>query len=361
MPNVSVALGPRSYDIVIGQNLLAHAGQFVQSRLRASHVVVVTDENVEPLYGEVVLKSLAGVTERCDMVGIPAGETSKSVDCLAALWEKLLEFGTDRKSAIVALGGGVVGDLAGFLAASYARGLAFLQIPTTLLAQVDSSVGGKTGINLSTAKNLVGAFWQPRGVLIDTNTLQSQTARDFASGLAEVIKYGVIQDAEFFEFLEAHPAQLLARDAETLGQVVARCCELKAAVVTQDEREETGLRAILNYGHTFAHALEAVSGYGELLHGEAVAIGMDCAARLAMRLGRIDASLVERQRALLRGVGLPVTVPPLDLDALIQSMSHDKKVEHGRLRFVLPSRLGHVELVGDIPPELVREILAGGD
>jgi 3-dehydroquinate synthase len=232
-----------------------------------------------------------------------------------------------------------------------------VQVPTTLLAMVDSAVGGKVGVNLPAAKNMVGAFWQPAGVLIDTAALTTLPDREYRAGLAEVVKYGVILDAEFFAFLEANVAKINSRDAATLETIIERCCRLKADVVEQDEREETGLRAVLNYGHTFCHAIEAVSGYGELLHGEAVSIGMMCAARLAERLGRIDATLGQRQHALLTALKLPVDVPPLDHDALLAAMQRDKKVEHGRLRFVLPTELGHVELVGDIDPAEVSAAL----
>lgn len=357
MAIINVALESRAYPILIGSGMLPLLGQFVSERLKFTHAVVISDETVENLHGEVVLQSLKAHAPRVDFISIPPGEPSKSIDCAAALWEKLLEYGTDRKSVIVALGGGVVGDLAGFVAATFTRGLNFIQIPTTLLAQVDSSVGGKTGINLSAAKNMVGSFWQPRGVLIDTLVLKTQGERDYRSGLAEVVKYGVILDAEFFAYLEEHVAELIARDPAVLEYVVGRCCELKAQVVTADEREETGLRAVLNYGHTFAHAIEAVSGYGELMHGEAVAIGMECAARMSLALGRIDQELVTRQHHLLAALGLPTTLPDLDRTALIQAMGHDKKVEHGRLRFVLPTRMGHVELVGDIAEADVRNAL----
>jgi 3-dehydroquinate synthase len=277
----------------------------------------------------------------------------------AALWEKMLEIGADRKSVVVAVGGGVVGDLAGFIAATYARGVRFFQVPTSLLAQVDSSVGGKVGINLPGAKNMVGAFLQPMGVLIDTATLETLDQRQYRAGLGEVVKYGVILDAGLFEYLEANAAALADRDHDVLRRVIARCCRLKADVVQQDERETSGLRAMLNYGHTFGHALEALCGYGELLHGEAVAVGMLCASRLAERLGRVDARLTERQAALLAALGLATDMPPLEADAILQTMMHDKKVEHGRLRFVLPTRLGHVELVGDVDPADVREALGG--
>jgi 3-dehydroquinate synthase len=274
------------------------------------------------------------------------------------LWENLFDLGTDRKSVVVAVGGGVIGDLAGFVAATFARGIGFIQVPTTLLAQVDSSVGGKVGINLPGAKNMVGAFWQPLGVLIDTDVLNTLPEREYRAGLAEVVKYGVILDADFFAYLEDHVDQLNARDAEVLQQVAARSCQLKAAVVAADERETTGLRAVLNYGHTFCHAIEAVTGYGEYLHGEAVAIGMLCASRLAESLGRIDTEVTRRQLDLLTSLGLPSSVPDVDHDRLLEAMQRDKKVEHGKLRFVLPSRMGHVELAADVSPELARDALS---
>ena len=318
----------------------------------------MTDTNVGQ-YADVVRQSMADVGTRVDVLTVDAGEQSKSAGIAAALWEQMLAIGSDRKSVVIAVGGGVVGDLAGFIAATFARGLSFVQVPTTLLAQVDSSVGGKTGINLSTAKNMVGAFWQPETVLIDTDVLMTLPDRDYISGLGEVIKYGMIQDAEFFEYLESRIFELKSRDAETLQYVVSRCCRLKADVVEADERETSGRRAILNYGHTFAHALEAASGYGELLHGEAVSIGMMCAARLAESMGRISSDVVARQHALLQAVDLPIVVPSLNVDRLMDLMMHDKKVEHGRLRFILPDRLGNVELVGDVDPDLVRDAWIG--
>jgi len=249
--------------------------------------------------------------------------------------------------------------LAGFVAATFARGLAFVQIPTTLLAHVDSSVGGKVGVNLPAAKNIVGAFWQPTGVLIDLDTLATLPDREYRSGLAEVVKYGVILDADFFTYLESHAADLSARDPAVLEHVIARSCRLKADVVERDERELTGLRAVLNYGHTFCHAIETVSGYSTYLHGEAVAIGMVCASRLAERLGRIGSDLTSRQQVLLAKLGLPTAVENLDHDALLEAMQRDKKAEHGQLRFVLPSRLGCVEVVGGIDRQSVQAALQG--
>jgi 3-dehydroquinate synthase len=356
---VRVNLGPRSYDISIGAGNLDQAGAFVAARCSLTRAVVVTDARVETPHATNVAQGLAGAGAEVDLLVVEEGETSKSIAVAEMLWQKLLDLHADRKTVVIAVGGGVVGDLAGFVAATFARGLSFFQVPTTLLAQVDSSVGGKTGVNLPGAKNMVGVIWQPKGVFIDVQTLKTQRDRDYRSGLAEVVKYGVILDADFFAFLEKEVPALLGRRHRTLETVVARCCELKAHVVARDEREESGLRAVLNYGHTFAHALEAVSGYGELLHGEAVAIGMMCAARLAQRLGRVDESFVARQRALLLALGLPVVVPPLDHEELIHPMAHDKKVEHGLLRFVLPTHLGHVELVSDIDVGDVRAALEG--
>lgn len=351
---VRVDLGPRGYDIEIGSPVLPRAGQFLTEHRKATHAVVITDENVNQPHAQAVANWLGGDGRKVDLVVIPAGEASKCVELAAALWKKLVELGADRKSVIVAVGGGVVGDLAGFVAATYARGIPFLQVPTSLLAQVDSSVGGKVGIDLPTAKNMVGAFLQPMGVLIDTSTLATLPQREYYSGFAEVVKYGVILDAPFFEYLEANVDPLLARDPSVLTQVVARCCRIKADVVEKDEREETGLRAVLNYGHTFAHAMETLTGYDALLHGEAVSIGMMCAARLAERLGRVDGEFIARQRRLLEALGLPVKVPKVDKRKVLSTMMHDKKVEHGKLRLIVPARLGHVDLLSDVPDDEVR-------
>ncbi len=356
---IRVALGQWSYDIVIGRGTLGGAGALVRDRLAAKHAVVIADANVRQRHGEVVSQSLAASGLRSDLIEVPAGEASKSVAQAERLWNELLTLKADRKSVVVAVGGGVIGDLAGFVAATFARGLAFVQIPTTLLAQVDSSVGGKVGVNLPQVKNIVGAFWQPAGVLIDLDTLATLPEREYRSGLAEVVKYGVILDADFFTWLEAHVAELNARDPAALEHVVARSCRLKADVVERDERELTGLRAVLNYGHTFCHAIETVSGYGTHLHGEAVAIGMVCASRLAERLGRIDAKLTGRQIGLLSALGLPTVIENLDHNELLGAMYRDKKTEHGQLRFVLPSRLGAVEIVGGVSEAAVLAAFRG--
>lgn len=354
---VRLALGRASYDIEVGTGTLSHVGEFLAARRKVSHAVIVTDENVEHPHADRVASSLAAARAAVDVLVIEAGEASKSVAVADRLWQKLLEVGADRKTVIVAVGGGVIGDLAGFVAATYARGVPLLHVPTSLLAQVDSAIGGKVGVNLPAAKNMVGAFWQPLGVLADTQTLATLPAREFRSGLAEVVKYGVILDAVFFEWLERHAVELAAREPGALRYAIARCCRLKADVVERDEREETGLRAVLNYGHTFAHALETLTGYSQLLHGEAVSIGMICASRLAERLGSIDAQSTSRQRELLARLGLPVEPPNVDPESMIGAMARDKKVEHGRLRFVLPTRIGHVELIGDVDPSHVRAVL----
>ena len=349
--SVQVDLGPRSYQISIGTRILDRVGSVVGSCCPTQHAVVVTDENVEQPHAMNVAKSLQETGVQTDLVVLPSGESTKSIEVAEQLWKKCLEVEVNRKSIIVAVGGGVIGDLAGFIAATYARGLRFLQIPTTLLAQVDSSVGGKVGINLPDAKNMVGAFWQPAGVLIDTATLDTLPAREYRAGLAEVVKYGVILDEEFFEYLERTESDINQRKPSVLIDIVERSCQLKAKIVSEDEREESGLRAVLNYGHTFAHALESVTGYRELLHGEAVSIGMLCASRLAEHLGRFDHASTERQAALLQNLGLPVAVPQVDHANILKAFRSDKKSEGNNLRFVLPSRIGKVELVEHIDPQ----------
>jgi 3-dehydroquinate synthase len=351
MPTVHVNLGPRSYDIEIGSGNLREAAKLCDAEQDDAHTIVITDSHVAEHYADPVVEALEELGCDVAVLEVEPGEPSKAPDVAADLWEEMLDHGADRKTVVVALGGGVVGDLAGFVAATFTRGLRFVQIPTTLLAQVDSSVGGKVGVNLPGGKNMVGAFWQPRGVLIDVSVLATLPEREYRAGLAEVVKYGVIQDAEFFAYLEANAKQVNARDEVVLTRIVERCCRLKADVVEQDEREETGLRSILNYGHTFCHAFEAATGYQKLLHGEGVAIGMVCAARLAQRLGRVDGAFVERQRKLLETFELPLDVPDVDHGELIELMYRDKKVERGKLRFVLPTRMGHVELVRDVSNE----------
>lgn len=341
---INVELGPRSYEILVRAGSLRQLDQFAH-HFQAEHVVVVTDKNVGTIYLEAVVAQLDSIAERVDSIQIEPGEKSKSIDSSRDLWNRLLELNTDRASLIVALGGGVVGDLAGFVAATYARGLPFIQIPTSLLAQVDSSVGGKVGINLARAKNMVGAFWQPKFVLIDPHVLATLDDENYISGLAEVVKYGVIQDADFFASLEKGTGQINNRNADELTKIIAHCCQLKADVVSQDETETTGRRAILNYGHTFGHAIENVFNYGTYLHGQAIAIGMQCAARTALDLQLIDSHFIQRQTQLLANLNLPLAVEPGREDELVAAMHRDKKVSRGKLKLVLPTKIGNVELV----------------
>ncbi|MEM8735601.1 MAG: 3-dehydroquinate synthase [Planctomycetota bacterium] len=351
METVTVQLAERSYPIHIGADLLPQTGNAIAEVLpKTTHVVLMFDAAVENLVTS-VRDSIRALDWRFTELPIPSGEASKSIQHAEQLWNQMLAEHTDRKSVVVALGGGVVGDLAGFMAATFARGLDLVQIPTTLLSQVDSSVGGKTGINLPGAKNIVGAFWQPRLVIIDSQSLNSLPQREFISGLAEVAKYGVILLPELFSYLEQNADAIKNKEPSALKHIVSESCKAKAHVVKEDERETTGLRAILNYGHTFAHAIESVAGYGTYLHGEAVSIGMHMAAKLAQQLGRVDADFVERQAKLLTALDLPISYPNADPAAMWEVMQHDKKVENGKLRFILPSRLGHVELVPGVSAE----------
>ncbi|MGL6096346.1 MAG: 3-dehydroquinate synthase [Fimbriiglobus sp.] len=358
METVRVNLGPRSYPITLTTADPAGVGPFARAVAPRSRLAVVVSDGNVTAHARNVAAALESSGFRTELAVIPAGEPSKAVAVAAELYDRLAERNADRQTLVVAVGGGVVGDLAGFVAATYNRGLPLLMVPTTLLAMVDSSVGGKTGVNLPRGKNLVGAFHQPAGVWIDTAALDTLPAREFRSGLAEVVKYGVILDPDFFAWLDAKSTDISARDTVVLRHLIGRSCRLKADVVEQDEREETGLRAVLNYGHTFAHAFETVGGYGAWLHGEAVAAGMVCASRLAEKLFRVPADLTARQVALLEAFALPTTLKPeWPADELIAVMRRDKKADAGKLRFVLPTRLGHVELVDGVPESLVAEVL----
>jgi 3-dehydroquinate synthase len=374
MKPVRVNLGQRSYDIVVTSGDLTPSspslpGQgagglsaFAKVRSRGTTALVVTDENVQA-HAKPVAESLSAIGFQSPLTVLPPGEAQKSLSVASGLYDRLVEMHADRDTLIVAVGGGVIGDLAGFVAATYARGLPLLMVPTTLLAMVDSSVGGKVGVNHPKAKNMIGAFHQPCGVWIDTDFLSTLPDREYKSGLAEVVKYGVILDVDLFTYLENHIEAILERAADVLRHLVARCCRLKADIVERDEREETGLRAVLNYGHTFAHAFETVSGYGTWLHGEAVAAGMVCASRLAERRGLVPGEFTARQQRLLARFGLPTDFRSLgesgtlSIDALLEAMRSDKKARAGRLRFVLPRRLGEVDLFDDISEEEIRNLL----
>mgnify|MGYP001825946452 FL=1 len=356
MNTLTVDLGTRSYPIHIGQALLGTPG-LLAPHIGGRQVMVVSNETIAPLYLQTVLQVLADFDTAT--VILPDGEQYKDLDTLNMIFSALLENRFNRDCTLVALGGGVVGDITGFAAASYQRGVAFLQIPTTLLAQVDSSVGGKTGVNHPQGKNMIGAFHQPRCVVIDTNTLDTLDDRQLAAGIAEVIKYGLIHDAGFFDWLETNMAALKARDKQALEYAIERSCAIKAAIVAADERE-SGKRALLNLGHTFGHAIETAMGYGNGLHGEAVATGMLMAADLSARHGWLTDDTVQRTARLLQQAGLP-TAPPEDMDEaqFMQLMSIDKKVIDGSLRLVLLKALGDAIVTGDFRPELLSETLRG--
>ncbi|HTU17451.1 MAG TPA: 3-dehydroquinate synthase [Gemmataceae bacterium] len=356
MNTIRVELGERSYDIAVISGDAHGIGPFARQRAKGSRAFVITDEHVNE-HAEKVAASLRDAGFQTLVVSLPAGEGQKALSVAASLYDRLAESVADRKTLVVPVGGGVMGDLAGFVAATWNRGLPLLMVPTTLLAMVDSSVGGKVGINHPRGKNLIGAFHQPVGVWIDTAFLSTLPDREYRSGLAEVVKYGVILDAEFFAYLEEQTAAILGRDAACIRHIVARSCRLKADVVERDEREETGLRAVLNYGHTFAHTFETVGGYGAWLHGEAVSAGMVCASQLAERHGLIDADITERQRRLLQTFGLPIEPQRWPVEELLAVMRVDKKAVAGRLRFVLPRRLGEVALFDDVPEQDVRAVL----
>ncbi len=355
MQTVRVALGDRSYPIHIGRGLLVRA-ELVAGAIPQPRVAIVTNDTVATFWLERLAGPLESAGVACVRIVVPDGENHKNWTTLDTVIDRLLAHRCDRHTAIVALGGGVVGDLAGFAAATYQRGVPFVQVPTTLLAQVDSSVGGKTAINHARGKNMVGAFYQPQLVLADMDTLATLPERELRAGLAEVIKHGAIRDAGLFAWLEANVERLVARDPEALAHAVERSIEIKADVVARDERE-TGERALLNFGHTFGHAIENGLGYGTWLHGEAVAAGMVMAAELSARLGLLDAQSAERLRRLIERAGLPSAGPPIPPERYLELMSVDKKAQGGRVRFILLERLGSAVLRGDVPPEALRATL----
>lgn len=338
---VPVSLGERSYDIRIKSGVLGDIGRWLSSLGIKGKVGVVTNPVVGRLYASGVLRSLRAAGLDASTIMLPDGERAKSMRSVSTILDTLIKARFERGSALVALGGGVIGDLTGFAASIYMRGIPFVQVPTTLVAQVDSSVGGKTGVNHPLGKNLIGTFSQPRLVLVDPDTLRTLPPREWTAGLAEVIKYGVIADETFFAYLEQHMDRLRKLETESVSHVIARSCEIKASVVAQDERE-SDLRRILNYGHTIGHALESLGGYRKLIHGEAVAIGMVQEADLARYLGRCAPDVVDRQRALVRRAGLPDIPPPTTFGKLWAAMQHDKKVTQGRVYCVLPERIGRV-------------------
>jgi len=351
---VHIHLGDRSYPILIGAGLLSAPSTWADLP-KGSSALIVTNTTVAPLYAAAVQAALAPHFAQVHVLALPDGEAHKGWEALNQIFDLLLARACDRRTVLVALGGGVVGDMTGFAAACYMRGVPFVQVPTTLLAQVDSSVGGKTAINHPLGKNMIGAFYQPERVICDLHTLQSLPGRELSAGLAEVIKYGPIADMAFLDWIEAHLGDLLARDPAALAWAVQRSCQIKADVVGQDEREG-GLRAILNFGHTFGHAIEAGLGFGEWLHGEAVGCGMVMAANLSERLGLVDAAFVQRLTRVIDRAGLPTVGPALGVDTYMHHMRVDKKAQAGDIRFVLINGPGHAVVRG-APDALVADVL----
>ncbi|MCY3017617.1 MAG: 3-dehydroquinate synthase [Planctomycetota bacterium] len=360
---VHVALNERSYDIIIQPNIIAEAGRVLAATVHSRRCLVVTDRNVGPKYGPRLAKSLQMAGFDGSLAELPPGEAAKSLKVAEILYDRCLGAGLDRGSCLIALGGGVIGDLTGFVAATYYRGIVFVQVPTTLLAMVDAAIGGKTGVDLPTAKNAVGAFHQPRAVLIDPLTLATLPDRELKAGLAEVIKYGVLDDAELFAFIEQHSQQLLAKDTAALAHVIERCAAIKARIVSQDEREQGGgPRALLNLGHTFGHAIEAATGYQGYSHGEAVAIGMCMAVALSVELQWLAPADRDRVVALIAHVGLPTKLKPTDPDTntLYAASLKDKKVAAGSLRFVVAEGIGKTKVVTDVPEAVVKKVWDSG-
>ena len=355
MHTVTVELAAGNYPILIERHLLKRSGQLLHEHLPASRAAVISDDGVAGLYGQSVADSLQAAGCRCQLVTFAAGEASKNLATVRKLYDPLFEIELDRRCPIVALGGGVVGDTAGFVAATFLRGVPFVQIPTTLLAMVDASVGGKVGVNHTAGKNMIGAFYQPRLVMIDPECLRSLPEAQLRSGLAECVKHAVIRDPAIFKFIEGHTQQILALEPTVCAQLIGDNCRIKADVVSADERESR-LRMILNFGHTAGHAIETLGRYRELLHGEAVSIGMALAAQIATRHVGLPSDDAERINLLLERLGLPTRAPKLDFEKLWAAMRHDKKATAGRLQWVLPTRIGEVTIVSDVPESLVREV-----
>ncbi|MGQ9571232.1 MAG: 3-dehydroquinate synthase [Thermodesulfovibrionales bacterium] len=357
MQKVGVELGERSYDICIGNNILDRIGSRLKSFKTSLRTAIISNPTVYKLYGKAVLNSINAAGFDVIPVIIPDGEKYKDISVVQNIYGELLKHRLDRASALVALGGGVIGDITGFVASTYMRGILYIQVPTTLLAQVDSSVGGKTGVNHKLGKNMIGTFWQPKLVWIDVATLNTLPKREFLSGIAEVIKYGVIWDSDLFDFLEKGKKKILKLDNRSLIHIIKRSCEIKAKIVSKDERESS-LRSVLNYGHTIGHAIETATGYRKYLHGEAVAIGMCLEAELSKRFKFIGSDKVRRIKSLVESYGLPSEMPAdIDIKHILSSMELDKKAVSGELRFILPERIGKVRIHKGISERIIGEIL----
>ena len=355
MKTLHVDLASRSYPIYIGTNLLEQAALFEPHLKSSTTVFIVSNTTVAPLYAKTLMSTFSQLGKTVRLLELPDGESYKDWQHLQLIFDELLAHGADRQSMIVALGGGVVGDMAGFGAASFMRGIRFIQVPTTLLAQVDSSVGGKTGINHPLGKNMIGAFHQPVAVIADLNTLRTLPARELSAGLAEVIKHGAIADADFLDWIEANTGALLACDTDAMAHAVLRSCEIKSAVVSADEREG-GIRATLNFGHTFGHAIESGLGYGEWLHGEAVGCGMVMAADLSARLGHIGQADAQRLKQMIKAMHLPIVPPKLGTERFMELMQVDKKTEAGQIRYITLGSIGAAR-IQQVPDATVIETL----
>lgn len=357
MQEITIDLGPRSYTIVVGVGALRSIGARLAALGSGRKTALVSDQSVMAAHGATVTESLKAAGFSVAEIQVPVGETAKTLTVAERCWEECLAAGLDRTSTLLALGGGAVGDVAGFVAATYMRGIPFVQLPTTLLAQVDASIGGKVAIDHPRAKNLIGAFHQPRLVLVDPAVLSTLPDAEFRSGMAEVVKHGIVLDAHYFADVEGHVSEIRRRDLSTLERIIAGSCRLKGRVVESDEREG-GARAALNYGHTVAHALEAVTQFSKWLHGEAVSLGIVAAALTAQRLAITDRATVNRQVELLKTLGLPVTFSGPAPEMIVRAISADKKVREGKVPFVLAPRIGECQLVFDVPPEIVVSVLA---
>ena len=354
---VDVNLGSRSYRVVVVSGALQSVGQRLRELRLGARAALVSDGSVMRLYGKTVVASLEAAGFTVTTIDVPEGEAAKTLAVAQHCWDQLLTAGLDRTSTVLALGGGAVGDVAGFAAATYMRGVNFVQLPTTVLAQVDASIGGKTAIDHPLGKNMIGAFHQPRLVIADPAVARTLPEREFRSGLAEIVKHGIVLDADYFAELERDLAPLAARDLEVLERIIGGSCRLKASVIERDEREAE-LRHVLNYGHTIGHALEASTGYARYTHGEAVSLGIVAEARLARRLGIADDETTARQERMLEALGLPVRAPSIDVEPVVSAMARDKKAKDGRIPFVLAPRIGAFRLVYDVPPAEIRAVIA---
>ena len=354
---VPVNLGSHSYSIVVEPGALATVGERLRALGVGRRAALLTDAGILRLHGGAVVAGLERAGFTVTVIEVPEGEPAKTLAVAEHCWDRLLAAGLDRSSTVLGLGGGAVGDLAGFVAATYMRGTNFVTLPTTILAQVDASIGGKTAIDHPKAKNLIGAFHQPRLVIVDPAVARTLPDRDFRSGLAEIVKHGIVLERPYFEEVERDAARLLARELDVLDRVIGGSCRLKASVIERDPEEKSELRFALNYGHTIGHALEAATGYARWTHGEAVSLGIVAEARLASRLGLADAATAARQERLLAAVGLPVRAGGLDVEAALTAITHDKKARDGRVPFVLAPRLGEFRVVYDVPPAEVRAVI----